>query len=176
MWAVRKVDPEICHFHDFELVFAIPLLQALTRAKIIYDVHEAYPEMILDSTKVPKFLKPFAAAFARFLEDKLAARADFVVTTDPTTEKRFKMLNKKVATVYNYPILNLFQPNPKRIKILKRVYEKTTPIIYQGGMGESKGLFTMIQAMTFVVKRREDVVLLLVGPISGSNGRAERPG
>jgi glycosyltransferase involved in cell wall biosynthesis len=162
---VLKIKPQICHFHDFEFIFALPFLKLISRSKIIYDVHEVYPEMVDASKKIPNILRLFIVKFVDLSEKMLSRLADYIITSDNSIAERFKC-NHHVSTVYNYPRLSLFVPERDRISHLKKLYEGRTPIIYQGGMSEDRGLLKMIQAMNLLKKKRPDIVLLLVGEMS----------
>jgi len=59
--AVLKIKPDICHIHDFELVLALPFLRLFSSCKLVYDVHEVYPEMVEASKKIPRFFQYFCS-------------------------------------------------------------------------------------------------------------------
>lgn len=160
-----RMKPKIIHFHDFELVFALPIMRLLPDCKLIYDVHEVYPEMVMDSAKLPSVVKPFLAGGVWACEMLLSLLADQIVTTDDSIAHRFKRIHPHVETVFNYPRLDLFQPDPVQLTELKKKYADRTLIIYQGGMGATKGLFTMLASVGLLKKEFPRVLLLLVGPM-----------
>ncbi|MBI5739843.1 MAG: glycosyltransferase family 4 protein [Nitrospirae bacterium] len=163
-----KYQPRVCHFHDFELIFALPLLRLLTRSKIIYDVHEVYPEMILDSLKIPRLMRPFLAVVAGLSQKLLAVLTDHVITTDNDIASQFNNVRSKVTTIFNYPRLSLFVSDEKKVSELGRKYKDRIPIIYNGGFNENKGLFLMIRAMEIIRKSNPEVLLLLLGRADGN--------
>jgi glycosyltransferase involved in cell wall biosynthesis len=167
--AVLRVKPDVCHFHDFELIFALPFLRMFSRCRIIYDVHEVYPEMALESVKIPRPLRTVTAKLVGLSERLFARLAHYIITTDDGIAKRFMSFHPRVRTVFNYPRLNLFSPDVEKADELKARYAGRTPIIYCGGMGKSKGLFLMLKAMRIIAERRPDAVLLLAGPIGGND-------
>lgn len=172
MLQLWRLKPRIIHFHDFELVFALPVMRLLRGCKIIYDVHEVYPEMVMDSAKLPPVLKPILAFGVWAFEMLLSQLADQIITTDDAIANRFKSIHLNVETIFNYPRLNLFQPNPKRVAELEAKYVGRTPIIYQGGMGATKGLFSMIASVAILKAEFPRILLLLVGPMT--NGLKEQ--
>lgn len=91
------------HFHDPELLPYGLLLKLRTRAKVIYDSHECYPEDLLNKEWLPKWLRyPLAKSFERF-ENFVARRLDVVVAATPHIARRFKGIAKRVVTVNNFP-------------------------------------------------------------------------
>lgn len=163
---VLKIKPDICHFHDYEFVFGLPFLRMLSKCRIIYDVHEAYPEMVEQSRKIPNSIRPFVAKFVDLTERALSRMTDYVITADDNIAERFKH-NKHVVTVFNYPRLSIFVPDQARVSYLKKLYKGRTPIIYEGGISEDRGLFRMLDAISILKNQRPDIILLLVGEMYG---------
>lgn len=163
---VLKINPLVCHFHDYELIFALPVIRLFSRCKVIYDVHEVYPEMVEASTKIPSFLRPFFAKLADILERALSHLCHYIITTDENIADRFRKSHPHISTIFNYPRLSIFVPDENKISQLRNIYKGRTPIICCGGMDENRGIFQMIRAMDILKRQRPDVILLLVGPMS----------
>jgi glycosyltransferase involved in cell wall biosynthesis len=163
--AVLKSRPSVCHFHDFELIFILPFLRVFSGCRIIYDVHEAYPEMVLGSAKVPRLLRPFLARLADVTEKLLARYAHCVIAADDNIAGRFTGSNRCMQVIFNYPRQEIFIPDEKKTSLLGEKYRGKTPIIYQGSMSEQRGLFQMIRSMSIIKRKRPEIVLLLIGGI-----------
>jgi glycosyltransferase involved in cell wall biosynthesis len=163
---VLKIRPEVCHFHDYELLLILPFLRLLSKCKIIYDVYEAHPEMVLQSNNIPDILKPLLAKLVNLNERILSRFAHSIITADDNIAKSFINSCKNVTVIFNYPILSLFVPDSDKLSHLKSLYQNRTPIIYQGGMSEQRGIFQMIKAMEVIKNRKPDIILLLVGQIN----------
>ncbi len=169
--ATARLRPSVCHFHDYELIFAIPLLKLFSR-RVIYDAHELNFETALESGKIPRlFRRPFSRLVDK-AEKTLSGLADYVIASDQSIAEGFDERKTPVETIFNYPRLALFKPDEERLRSLRNVYRGRTPILYQGSMGEERGLFVMIRAMEIVRASRPDVVLLLVGPMDGGLKRS----
>ena len=165
---VIKIQPQVCHIHDYELIFILPFLRLFSRCKIIYDVHEVYPEMVMESKKIPRLLCPFMSKLVDISEKILSKLANYIITADGNISKRFSNMNNHVTTIFNYPRLSLFTVNEKKLSLLKERYKNRTPIIYQGGIAENRGLFQMIRAMRILKDKKPDIILLLLGQISNN--------
>ncbi|RJO60420.1 glycosyltransferase [candidate division WS5 bacterium] len=163
---IVQIKPDVCHFHDYELIFALPFLKIFSRCKIIYDVHEVYPEMIESSMKIPRILRPYMTKLVDLSERMLSHLTDYIITSDENISKRFTS-NKHVATIFNYPRLSIFTPDENKLFHLRQRYNGRIPIIYQGGMSADRGLFKMIEAMQLLKNKRPDIILLLAGEMSG---------
>lgn len=164
IYILSKIKPNICHFHDYELIFALPFLKLFTRCKIIYDVHEVYPEMASVSQKIPQAIRPIIVRFIDLSEKMLSKLTNYIIAADENIAKRFSN-TKQVATIFNYPRLSLFVPNQHKLSELKSKYNGRLPIIYHGTIDVNRGLFKMIEAMQILRKKRPEIILLLIGEI-----------
>lgn len=168
---LRRLKPSTVHFHDPECLLLAPLLRILGDSRLIYDCHEVYPETILGSERYPNFLRPALAKTADIVERVLARSLHAVIGTDPDVVARFSGTRAVKEVVYNFPPLDVFPwPAPKGIP------EDERPVLlYQGGMSEDRGLYVMIEAMSFVKTARPDALLRLVGPMAvGLRKEADR--
>lgn len=160
---IAKIKPQICHFHDYELIFALPFLKLFTTCKTIYDVHEVYPEMVNESEKLPRILTRHLAKFVNVSEKMLSRLADCIVTSDENISERFYNVHPHVTTLFNYPRLSMFIPDEAKVIQLQNQYQGRTPIIYHGSISEKRGLYQMIGAMEILRRKRSDIILLIVG-------------
>jgi hypothetical protein len=77
---------DIYHFHDYELIFKIgKIKRRLPNCKIIYDVHEHYPDMMRRSRKFPRWLKPLGVFAVDKAEIFYARKFDQIITADDAT-------------------------------------------------------------------------------------------
>jgi len=160
---VRKIKPDVFHFHEFDLLFAVPLLRVLTKAKLVYDVHEAYPEAIYISPHIPQPLRPTVSKLVDVFEKSISKFCHLIVAADDATADTFKRKSLSAVTIFNYPLLDLFQPDPTCLMHLRKLYAGRVPIIYHGGMFEERGLFHMIQAMAILKQKKPSLLLFLIG-------------
>jgi glycosyltransferase involved in cell wall biosynthesis len=146
-----KIDADIYHFHDPELI-SIGLLLKAKGKKVIYDVHEDLPRDILTKDWIPKYLKKTISIFAEKIENNAAKNLDAMVSATPYINRRFINLNKNSIDLKNYPILTEIYPYTDDFNTQKVTF------CYIGGISKIRGIFEIIEAISQV-----KVKLLLAG-------------
>lgn len=137
----------VCHFHDPELIPVGICLKLLGR-RVVYDVHEDYPQKLLDKTWIPSLLRrPLALAMAA-IERVAAMLFDGIVTVTPTIQARFPAA--KTIRIANFPRLEEFAAVPAT-----PYAERPLQIGYVGLLAEQRGLFDMVLAAGLVAGGQE---------------------
>jgi len=127
------------HLHDPDLVLLGFALKALGR-QVIYDVHEAYPMVILDRAWIPRPLRPILSRAWRYLESALVRVADLTITAHDTVKDQFR--SGTVVTVQNFPIIDdMAQATSQPMA------QRPRRVIYHGDLTEQRGLVTMVEAI-----------------------------
>ncbi len=153
----KKVDADIYHFHDPEIIFAGIVLK-LKGKKVIYDIHENNPASILSKPYIKsKFLRVLFSKIFNIIEQIAVVFFDAIVTARPDISERFK--HKRLITLRNFPIL----PDLNNIKNIE--VKKTRPaVIFVGGMTKLRGIEYLLEAF----KQLPEVELWLLGPVQDS--------
>jgi len=147
---------EVYHFHDPELLPVGAVLKLLTRAKVIYDVHEDIPAQVLTKHWIPGPLrKPLAVAFHLF-EKCLARALDAVVVATEGIAEKFRGLNPVV--VHNYPDLEML---PVSSAAPRERDEKV--LVYVGGLSKLRGAVEMVRSLEYLA-HTDGLRLDLIGP------------
>lgn len=137
--------PEALHAHDLNTLPVAAVLAARLRLPLTYDTHELYPEMSTLSQR--------EAATWRFLERRLAKRADHVVTVCDSIaaeiECRYGIARPTV--LLNCPVAEDANGGPANAaKILEAqvgLEGSSEPIVlYQGGFTPHRGLPTLVRS------------------------------
>jgi len=152
----KKVDADVYHFHDPELMF-VGLYLKMKGKRVIYDIHENNPASILSKPYIKsKILRVTLSKTFNFFEQSCSKFFDALVTARPDITKRFK--HKNIVTLRNFPIL------PDFSKIKNITIEKTKPaVIYVGGMHELRGTDKLLDAF----EKLDKYELWLLGGIRG---------
>jgi len=158
-----EVKADVYHFHDFELIYKVKRIKkALPECKIIYDVHEHYPDMMRMSRKVPKLVRPAATFLVDKTEMRLAGKFDQIITADNAVKERFDKVNPRVDVIYNF---SEFEPREKNET------GKEYDVIYQGGITLERGVFTVVQAIELLRERFPEIKMIFVGPFDDIQGK-----
>jgi len=148
-----KEDADVYHFHDPELMI-VGLLLKRRGKKVIWDVHEHYPNAILDKYYLSRPLRRILSRSFDLFERAAVPFFDYVIYTTPFVGARYQKMKVRSGRIENYPIMELSQtferdPQPK--------------IIYLGAMSPTRGLIEVIEAFALVVRKYPRWELYLVG-------------
>jgi len=144
VWSVYKralkIDADIYHFHDPELM-PVGLLLKHHGKRVIYDVHEDVPRQNLSKPYIPAVLRKPISLMIGALEGFSARRFDCVVTATPFINRRFLKLGANAVNVNNYPLASELYAAENQWKNKEQV------VCYVGGIALIRGAFGMVDAI-----------------------------
>lgn len=113
--AAIKVDADIYHFHDPEL---LPIARKIKKRgkKVIYDSHEDMPSDILEKPYLPKWSRKIISLLYERYEKRTLNLFDALVTVSPKIVERLSKINPNTYLVTNYPIYREIPDNNNREK------------------------------------------------------------
>ena len=163
--ALRQ-DAEIYHFHDPELIPVGLLLRARGK-KVIYDIHEDYPQAIPSKYYLRYWIRrPVSWVMERF-ENFASRRFSGLVAVTPAIANRFGDVNSRVRVVQNFPVAE---------ELTKDCHptwdQRQLSVTYVGGISENRGAFEMVRAIALIPPTLP-ATLKLVGNFSPSSLRHE---
>ena len=135
-----KIDADIYHFHDPELM---PIGLQLKRhgKRVIYDVHEDVPRQILSKDYIPFMLRKPVSMIIEITELNFAKRFDGVVTATPLINRRFLEHAANAVNLKNYPLASELHP-------AENLWDRKEKVVcYVGGIAEIRGAFEMVEAI-----------------------------
>ncbi len=154
LWRLAlKEKADVYHFHDPELI-VVGLLLKLRGKKVIWDVHEHYPNSILDKFWISPGLRRFASRGFDLFERAVVRFFDYVIYTTPSVGARYEGLKVRSGRIENYPPIRLSETSEK-------VPQKR--ILYLGAMSRIRGLVEVVEAFGLVADSHPDWELYLVG-------------
>jgi len=167
----RKLEADIYHFHDPELIPA-GLLLRIRGSEVIYDIHEDVPKDVFSKRYLPSWTRPLISWLIERLEGFVAKRFSALITVTPSIAERFRPLNSRTVIVHNYPYQK---------EILGDVQEspwdgRRQSVAYVGLLSANRGICEMVSAMS-LLPGGLPATLELAGP--GNCGKEElshRPG
>jgi len=144
LMAAMKQQAAVYHFHDPELIPMAVLLKLITGRKVVYDVHEDYPEQILSKHYLPKALRRMVATLVGAGE-YVAARFfyDGVITATDHIRARFSY-HPGARSVKNYPAV---PPGPSGSSGETESREHGFKLIYVGGLSRVRGISEVVRAV-----------------------------
>jgi glycosyltransferase involved in cell wall biosynthesis len=158
-----ELQADVYHFHDYQLNRIGPKLKLLPHLpKVIYDVHEPYPEIARYLNTSKGFAKIFHILFSIYidhLQKKCSTKYDLVITTEENVAIYFqKFLKKnKVQIIYNYCDFDLmeFKENDKKI------YD----LIYIGGISSWRGIYELLETAILIRNSKLNLKILFLGNV-----------
>lgn len=130
------------HLHDPDLVL-LGFVLKLAGRRVVYDVHEAYPMVVLDRDWIPRPLRPLLSLLWRRLEEAFVRRADLTIVAHDAVKRQFR--RGTIVTVQNFPVAEDAVPNPA-----VAMRQRPPRVMYHGDLTEQRGLLTMIDAIAAV--------------------------
>lgn len=155
----RKIPADVYLAVEPESWVAALLLKALTRRKVVFDVHEYIPTEF--AKFFPKFL--FGAMVAQtIMTMRLFARfTDHIILTKSCLDRDFEGLRTPRTVV-----LNTNHAQPPCLEIdpeLHARYADRPTVIHQGQFGDVRGSYQLLEAMRIMVRELPEAKCILLG-------------
>lgn len=162
MRAVIRARPRIAHFHDPELLPWAVFLR-LFGIKVVYDVHEDYPEAITQNYRLPNVARKLLPPVVRVVEWLGAKFINGIVLCAPTIAWRFP--SYKSIIVHNYPMASEFHaPGDQPMRT------RPPEVAYIGTITLNRNILGMIDAVELA--RDSGAVLRLAGHFTVASDEA----
>lgn len=153
VFTALKVDAEIYHIHDPELLKKVKHIKKLGK-KVIYDAHEDLPRQILSKTWIAKPVRKIISIVTEKYENHIAKKCNAIVAATPFIRDRFLKLNPHTIDVNNYPILD------ELLSDYNYEGKVENSICYVGGITKTRGLIELVKSLGST-----DVKLVLAGSV-----------
>jgi len=155
-----EVDAEVYHFHDPELI-SLGLKLKKHGKKVIYDIHEDYPSVIMMKAWIPSLLRPIISKSFSWYQSRAVKRFDGIIVTVEEYLSSLRKMNS-VAIVPNYPDLDfLFSiPRPKTSNDTDNI-----KFVYVGSVDEDRSIAEIIEAFTILKNKGKNISLEIIGPL-----------
>jgi len=153
LYKAIRVDAKICHFHDPELII-VGIVLKLFGKKVIYDVHEDYPEIMRANLFMPKNIRFIVSYFMNFWEKTLSRIFDALIF--PTEGLSEKFINKRKVILVNFPL------KEKSPASLDNNSKKGYDIIHLGTISPFRMIF-FVKVMQELEEMKKDYEWLFLG-------------
>lgn len=157
LWRLLRVglgaDADCFHFHDPELLPVGAVLRLCGR-RVIYDVHEHFPLVVLVRPWVPARLRRPLAQLVDWGE-RLLARYFVTAVVGVVAEQGERFAARPFAVVKNYPRLEWFSPGCGE--------RGPCALVHIGSLSEDRGGLFLLEIMRELAKTHPQVRLLSIG-------------
>ncbi len=152
---IRKLKPDVIHFHDPELILFAWIFKKFLRTKIIFDIHENVSESLLTRNYIPAIFRKFVSKTYSLIEKMLIKDFDALIIAETSYRKIY---GETPVEILNYPILHSssFEKN----------FDDVINFAYVGGITEARCIFQIIEIFARVKKFSPESKLFLIGPFA----------
>lgn len=138
---IRRLRPEVVHFHDPELLPTGLILKFLGH-RVIYDVHEHVPDDIMEKEWIPTPFRGMVSAIMNVVERVASSRFDAIFAVTPNIAKRFRP--DRTTLLRNFPRSEEIIARESETQIDR---SGVSNLIFVGGMTPARGIREMVTAV-----------------------------
>ena len=154
----------VYHFHDPDLI-PVGICLKLFGSRVIYDVHEDYPESIKTKPWLPTYIRRVVASVFDPFEKICSCFFDAVIPATEDISRRF--CHRNVLILHNYPVLQYAVD-----KVGAKNFHENHTMIYVGQLAKVRGIIEIVRSLEYVDKRLQ-VKLKLLGKSMDSDFERE---
>lgn len=129
LWLAARSGARVCHLHDPELYWGVPLLRLLGR-RVIVDAHEDLPDQVMSKAYISPLVVPAARAVAQAAV-RLASSADRVVAATESIAETYPV--GKTTLVRNFPRLRQLESSAQPPS------HRDPVVVYVGALTQNRG-------------------------------------
>jgi glycosyltransferase involved in cell wall biosynthesis len=141
---VRKLSPDVVHFHDPELIF-LGLLFSILNIKVVFDVHENVPEDIKDKYWIPTWLRGAVSLSYNLIEALCVRFFAAVVGATPDICERYAP--DRTVLLQNFPRLEEFATD---YGDCSELLAQDMSVVYVGAITRIRGIDNIIKSLSLV--------------------------
>ncbi|NHX36802.1 MULTISPECIES: glycosyltransferase family 4 protein [Halolamina] len=154
----KRLDAEVYHFHDPELIPVGLYLAESTDGAVVYDVHEDYGHVVTTRGWIPDPISPPLSYLVPEIESRAVSRFDAIVTVSDWVAAPFQNQETPVVVAHNFPRTEILQRTADSVE-----REQTHVLCYVGGIHEIRGIYRMLDLLNTLLERGVDVELWVLG-------------
>jgi glycosyltransferase involved in cell wall biosynthesis len=139
----RRIRPDICHFHDPELMW-VGLLLRMLGYRVVQDIHEDFVGDVMEKPWIPKSFRRTVGWVVTTLESMMARTLSAIVTAGDDIRQRLMPHAQQCISVQNYPDLDSFP------RLEDQQQSQPPRIVFLGGMNTTVVPQSLISAIELV--------------------------
>ncbi len=153
-----SVRADVIHLHDPELLQIVPWLRLRHRgAKIIYDVHEDFPELVRIRDYLPGFCHTLMPRGVDLIEKGLARWVDAVIAVTPPLARRFR--NTCREALYNFPPRRFYG---RAQEVSRAPSMRDYDLVHLGTLSVARANF-LAETLSIIHRKRPSFTALITG-------------
>ena len=144
----KDLDADIYHLHDPELIPIGLKLKKLGK-KVIFDVHEDFPNQMLSKSYLNKPLRYILSKLFEYYEKWTLPKFNYLITATPFIRDKLLKINPNTIDINNFP----------KSRVSNSIFDrKKNEIVYVGGISKIRGIEEIITALGYVNNIRLNLV------------------
>ncbi len=156
---IKKIKPDILHFHDPELAPFAYLVKKKFKTKIVFDIHENIHASLLRNDWLPSALKPVTAKLYSVLENFLLNKFDGLIIAEKSYRKIY---GSAAVELLNFPII---EGESK----FNKEFHFPVVFVYSGMIWERRGIWQMLNLIKMLKENNFDIKFNLIGSFASEN-------
>lgn len=166
---------DIYHVHTFQLVPIAVILKLAFRKRVVYDIFEDFPSMVLTRSWRPHWLRRLISRGVYAIEGTACRCLDAVITADSAVLRQYVHRRQgrpksRQIVFYNFPSLDVFF---RGVSAQRSDVPKVYDLVYSGGMSERTGTFVLLDVVEKLVSDGIRPKVLMFGYSDTPTFRAE---
>lgn len=180
---VSKSQIHVLHVHDLPLVGVALKVAQKHGIKLVADLHENYPAMLKESTRIPLYrirnlgnlaLKLFFSEKKwRNFEEKVLPLADAVICVVEEAKVRLAEIQVKDELIYVVPNYNLMTKGFSKTSSISTNNKEIFTLLYAGGVDDTRDLNTLVESLKHLKVGTDNLKVIVVGADSKSKIQLE---
>jgi len=147
-------DYKIVHFHDPELMLAVPIWKFFGK-KVIMDVHENFGKQLETKSYIPRFIKPLLQNLVVSIELLISKMCDAII-----------VVHKDLNSIFNEHRLCTVVSNAPLLDYKFRFTKRKRQFCYVGLISEERGVLHLAKILN-----KMDIKLVLAGIFSNNDAK-----
>lgn len=153
--SVTQTSPDICHVHNFPLLFSGILVKLFTKSRLVYDAHEDYASMRYPHNEFLTYLlRKVELLLVRLFVDR-------VITVNQSLKSYFLSSEVRTSVLMNLPVRAIQKLGDKAV--ISQLIDKDLVLGYVGHIHKGRGYEALIPLCAYLIQSNVTAKFLIVG-------------
>lgn len=181
---VENNEIDVLHVHDLPLVGVAHEIADRFGIKLVADLHENYPAMLIESERIPFHRLRSLGSLAlriffsekkwRSFEENILPKCDAVITVVEEAKTRLTRHQIDASKIYVVSNYNLIPDEDLSDQSQAQNQDEKFTLIYAGGVDETRDLKTLIESLSHLEVSKQNFKVIIVGANLNSKAQLEK--